>query len=544
MTESIRAVNYARYSSDNQREESATAQLRAGNAYIKRKQYIHVGDYVDEELTGRNDRRDDFQRMIKDAKQGLFDVIVIHKVNRFARNRYDAIVYKRELKRNGVRVESVLENLDPDAPETVLMESLLEGLAEYYSLDLAREVMKGMHENAEQGIHTGGRPPYGFKISPTTRKLEVDEEKARAVQIYFESIKKKIPLEVIANTLNDLGYRTQSGLKFTKTSFDGWACNRKYIGDYVWNVSSTIDIDGRRNTHKKKPKEEHVVHKGILPKIIEPELFWEVNGMMNERKHRPGTMKARVNYLLSGKILCGACGAAYNGNSYRNTKSKDKPLLSYYKCSAKCGNTNVRKEDIEKIAIEQLIDYCFSEESAMQIVARVKELYQEHRKSTKNDIDPIRSEIKELGTSIENWITALGKGIKGLDERIIEAQNRKELLTEELRRIEIVQKKIGIDDQMILTLLEQKKNLLLSGNEDEKKQILQEYVDRIIIQPSRDINNFDVEVTYRVFNGGGELTLFKTLCVTYGQNPSWGMDNRLTNSRLVRQENNGLCRNE
>jgi len=513
MTKTIRAVNYARYSSDNQREESTTAQLRAGNAYMQRKGYIHVGDYIDEELTGRNDRRDDFQRMIKDSTKGLFDVIIIHKINRFARNRYDSVVYKRELKRHGVRVESVLENLDPDAPETVLLESLLEGLAEFYSLDLAREVMKGLHENAEQGIHTGGRPPYGFKVNPTTRKLEVDEEKARAVQIYFESIKKKIALENIAKTLNDLGYRTQTGRKFTKTSFDGWACNQKYIGDYIWNVTSPVDMDGRRNTHKKKPKEEHVIHKGILPKIIETGLFWEVNAMMSDRKHKPGTMKAKVNYLLTGKIFCGACGAAYNGNSYRNTKSKDNPLLSYYKCSAKCGNTNVRKEDIEKIAVEQLTDHCFSNENAMQIVVRVKELYQEHRKSTKNDIEPIQNEIKELDTSIENWITALGKGIKGLEERIVESQNRKELLAEELRRVEIVQNKTDIDDQAILKLLEQKKNLLLSGDENEKKQVLQEYVDRIVIQPSKDINYFGVEVTYRVFNGGGEITLFKTLSV-------------------------------
>jgi Site-specific recombinases, DNA invertase Pin homologs len=503
MSNQKRAVAYARYSSDNQREESITAQLKAIEEHCKRKGYVLVKIYTDEAKTATTDHREGFQQMITDSQKLLFDYVIVHKFDRFARNRYDSAFYKRQLRINNVRLESVLEQLD-DSPESVILESILEGMAEYYSKNLSREVMKGMFENAAQGIHTGGRPPYGFKLNPETKKLEIDHHKASAVKIFFESLKNNISLQKIADNLNFLGFRTQDGKKFSKNSFYGWATNRKYIGDYIWNVSSSKNTEGKRNSNKKKPVAEQVIKEGLLPQIISPQLFEEVNSLMALRKHKPGTMKAKVNYLLVGKIFCGKCGAPYNGNSYHNSKNKDNVLLTYYKCSGKCGNTSIRKKDIENIAIDKLVNHCFSPEGMKDIVIRVNQLYQEQRKNSDNDIDPIRKELKELESQIENLIDALGKGIKGLEERIIGAQKRQELLQEQLLRIEIIKNNDEISETAIYNLLEQKKNLLLSSNDDEKKQVLQEYIEQIILNPSRDINRFDVEITYRVFNGGGE----------------------------------------
>lgn len=510
----IRAVAYPRYSSDNQREESITAQLRAIEEYCKQKGYMLVEVYPDEEKTATTDRRPNFQRMIADAQKRLFDVVVVHKLDRFARNRYDSAHYKRILKKCGVRVESVLEQLD-GSPEAVILESMLEGMAEYYSLNLAREVRKGMRENAEKGIHTGGRPPYGLRVNPQTRRLEIDPERYKAVQIYFEGIDKGIPRAEIARTLNKLGYRTQEGRKFTANSFQTWASNRKYRGDYVFDVSAPKDEEGKRNTAKKKPIDQQIIIPGIVPAIINADLWDRVNAKLSERKQKAGRMKAKVNYLLTGKIVCGQCGSLYAGNSYRNSKSKDNALLSYYKCQGKCGNTSVRKEDIEKLVIEELINNCFSEEGIVEIVKRVQDLYAEQRQSSRNEIEPIQKELRELETSIENWFNALGKGIKGLEEKIVEAQHRQEALQFELSKIQAMQSVATLDESLIVKILEEKKNALLSANEDEKKAVLQEYVDRIIIKPSKDINDFETEITYRVFNYGGELTLLKTLSACY-----------------------------
>lgn len=499
----IRAVAYPRYSSDNQREESITAQMRAIEDYCKQKGYVLVEVYPDEEKTATTDRRPNFQRMIKDSYKKLFDVVIVHKLDRFARNRYDSAHYKRILKKNGVRVESVLEQLD-NSPESVVLESVLEGMAEYYSLNLAREVRKGMRENAELGIHTGGRPPYGLKVNPKTRLLEIDPDRYKAVQIYFEGLDRDVPRSQIADTLNKLGYRTQEGRKFTTNSFQTWTSNRKYKGDYVFDVSAPKDEEGKRNTAKTKPISQQIIIPGLIPAIVKPDLFDRVNSKAEMRKKKSGRMKAKVNYLLTGKIVCGQCGSLYAGNSYRNPKSSNNTLLTYYKCQSKCGNTNVRKEDIEAIAIEQLIKNCLSDSGAAEIVTRVQEMYAEQRQTGQNEIEPIKKELRELESTIENWMNALGKGIRGLEEKIVEAQNRQEALEFELSKIQAMQSVAILDESLILNILNGKKNALLSANEDDKKAVLQEYVDRVVIQPSKDINQFETEITYRVFSNGGE----------------------------------------
>lgn len=499
----VRAVAYPRYSSDNQREESISAQLKAIEQYCLQKGYVLVNVYPDEEKTATTDRRPNFQKMIEDSHKRLFDVVVVHKLDRFARNRYDSAHYKRILKRNGVRVESVLEQLD-NSPESVVLESVLEGMAEYYSLNLAREVKKGMQENADKGTHTGGKAPYGLKVNPVTRKLEIDERTYKAVQIYFKSIDAGMSNQDIANKLNKLGYRTQKGREFTTHSFCGWATNRKYRGDYVFNVASAKDEEGRRNNNKKKPIEEQTIIPGAVPAIIDADLWDRVNKKFKARKFAPGRMKAKVNYLLTGKIYCGNCGALYSGNSYTNTKSKDRNVLTYYKCQNKCGNTSVRKEDLEEIVIKELINNCFSEDGTKQIVERIQRLYMEERMQAHNNVEPIKKELAEIEAKLKNWVIALGAGVMSVVDEIKHAEQRKEALEFELNKAMAIENTNVLDESLILNVLNSKKNSLLYAEEDEKKQVLQEYVDQVIIQNSRDINNYEVEITYRVFNGGGE----------------------------------------
>lgn len=215
------------------------------------------------------------------------------------------------------------------------------------TLPCIAQLRKGMRENAEQGIHTGGRPPYGLQVNPVTRKLEINEQTYRAVQIYFDSIEKDIPNDQIAALLNEKGYRTLEGRKFTKSSFATWAANRKYKGDYVFDVSAPKDEDGKRNTNRRKPEEQQVIIPNAIPPIIHPDQWERVSQKLQARKRKPGRMKAKMNYLLTGKIYCGGCGALYAGNSYTNTKSSERTVLAYYKCQKKCGNTSIRKDDVE-----------------------------------------------------------------------------------------------------------------------------------------------------------------------------------------------------
>lgn len=154
MKEMIAAL-YVRYSSENQRDESIDAQIRAGEDYAKKNNIKIVKIYVDRAKSATSDKRPEFQKMIKDSALGLFNTVIVHKLDRFSRDKYDSAIYKRKLKANGIKLISIVENLD-GSPESLILESVIEGMAQYYSANLAREVMKGLKETAYQCKHTGG----------------------------------------------------------------------------------------------------------------------------------------------------------------------------------------------------------------------------------------------------------------------------------------------------------------------------------------------------------------------------------------------------
>lgn len=497
----IRAVAYPRYSSDNQREESIDAQMRAIEQYCKEKGYILVGSYPDEARSATTDNRPNFQRMIKDSAKGLFDVVVVHKLDRFARDRYDSAHYKRILKRNRVRLESVLERLD-NSPESIILESVLEGLAEYYSKNLARESRKGMLENALKGLTTGGRPPYGYKVNPNTKRLEIDERAAEAVRLFFQLIAEGRTKSEIAEELNARGFRTQRGRKFTINSFDGWHCNRKYIGIYTWDVRSAKQEDGKRNNHELKPEGAHVVVPGAVPAIIDPELFERVNKIMADRKFKPAYYKAQAVYLLSDKVFCGKCGARCNGNGYTNKGEH----YRYYSCSAKCGNPSIRKEDLERVIIQLLLDQYFNDDAIQKMVEQIQAMYVEQRQTLQRDAEPLKREHAELHRKIHNWIEALGSiaDKELLMGYINEAMSRKEAIEVALERLEAMNNRQQLDDAAIVHIFHEKKHQLLHGDDTAKKAIMQEFVDSVIITFDDGTDEFDVNLRVRVTSGGGD----------------------------------------
>ena len=159
----MKGVIYARYSSDSQREESIDGQIRECMEFAQKKGITVLSNYIDRALSAKSDNRPDFQRMIADSAKGLFDVIIVWKLDRFARDRYDSAHYKHLLKKNGVKVISATEPIS-DSPEGQLLESMLEGMAQYYSAELAVKVVRGMTENALKCKYNGGTIPFGYVI--------------------------------------------------------------------------------------------------------------------------------------------------------------------------------------------------------------------------------------------------------------------------------------------------------------------------------------------------------------------------------------------
>ena len=161
----INVTLYLRFSSDRQSEQSIEGQLRDCIAYCKRNEYRITAIYIDRATTARKDieKRVQFQQMISDSKHGLWKLVIVWKLDRFARNREDSAVFKMRLRKNGVRVESATEAIS-NTPEGIILESVLEGIAEYYSADLSQKITRGMRESALKGHSIGGHVPFGYKI--------------------------------------------------------------------------------------------------------------------------------------------------------------------------------------------------------------------------------------------------------------------------------------------------------------------------------------------------------------------------------------------
>ena len=300
-----RAALYARFSSDNQREESLEAQLRAMHDYCERNQITVVQEFCDHAKSATTDDRPEFQNMIESAKGGDFDLAIVHKLDRFSRNRYDSAYYKREMRKSGITLMSVMENLD-DSPESIIPESVLEGLSEYYSKNLAREVMKGMRESAMDCKYICSYIPYGFLVDKTTHKHYINEYEAEAVRMAFRDVANGVGYNEVLTHLNGMGYRTRLGNLFTKSNLYEMLRNEKYNGIYVFNRTASKNESGRRNNHKNKPVEDMIRIPGGMPCIVDEETFERVQAHADAQKRQRDLSVGRQAVLrVVRPPLCG-----------------------------------------------------------------------------------------------------------------------------------------------------------------------------------------------------------------------------------------------
>lgn len=261
----MKAVIYARYSSDSQREESIEGQLRECKEYAERNGITVLSTYIDRALSAKTDNRPDFQRMIKDSAKGLFDIVLVWKLDRFSRNRYDSAHYKAILKKNGVKVVSAKEAIAEDSTG-ILLESLLEGYAEFYSVELSEKIHRGQKENALKGLNNGGRIPLGYVLGKDQR-LEIDPITAPVVLEIFTRYAEGETVRAIVESLNKRGLQTKRNKPYSMNSFNAILKNRKYIGEY---------------------KYQDVVIPGGVPAIVPQELFRPRHALRRQpSKERP-----------------------------------------------------------------------------------------------------------------------------------------------------------------------------------------------------------------------------------------------------------------
>lgn len=177
-----KAVIYARYSCEKQTEQSIEGQLRVCNEFAERNGYMVIHNYIDRAVSGKTDKREQFQQMLKDSADKTFEFVIVYKIDRFARNRYDSAMNKATLKKNGVKVLSACEQIT-DTPEGIILESMIEGMAEYYSAELSQKVKRGMRESCLKGNAAGIQPVFGYCI--VDKKYKIVESEAAIVRKLF-----------------------------------------------------------------------------------------------------------------------------------------------------------------------------------------------------------------------------------------------------------------------------------------------------------------------------------------------------------------------
>ena len=348
------AVIYARYSSHGQTEQSIEGQLHDGHAWAEKNGYTVIAEYIDRAMTGTKDQRPDFQRMIRDAEKRQFDVIIVWKLDRFARNRYDSAIYKARLKKYGVRVMSVMENIT-SSPEGIILEGLLESMAEYYSANLSENVRRGQRESMAKGWFPGGNVPYGYRVED--HHLVEDPRDGPIVREIFRRYADGEAPTAIAADLNRRGIRTKRGTAFQISSFDVLLKNPAYIGQYTYR-GQVLD--------------------GCAAPLIDEEIYQKAVARRQKNKRAPAASTAKVRYLLQGKIYCGHCGSPMIGESgYSHTGA----VYNYYSCNRRkkrrlCKKKNEKKGDIERYVCQLTRDYILDPEHAAWIADAVAAEYE------------------------------------------------------------------------------------------------------------------------------------------------------------------------
>ena len=431
----ITGAIYARYSSSGQRDESIEGQLRDCHKYAEQFGITVVAEYCDRALTGTSDKRPEFQRMIRDSAKGQFSIVITWKNDRFARSRYDSAIYKAKLKQNGVRVVYAKESI-PEGPEGIILESVMEGFAEYYSANLSQNVKRGNYDSALKR-QTLGQTVFGLRKG-ADKRFEIDPATAPVVRRIFEEYASGRPAKDIYTDLNNEGYRTSRGNAFNKNSLRRILENEKYIGVYEY-----ADI-----------RDEH----GI-PAIIPKELFDKVQRMVNYHHRSPAAKPTDGGFLLTGKLFCGECGKPMTGDGGTGKSGK---VYSYYICNGKrehkCTKTRAQKDWIEDAVVAKLASIVNSDKVINEIADRFMKW--QNIESPNELLEGLEKELHQVEIAIKNNMALVDSGFitDSVKTHLMELENQRVALETGIAKEKLANASPKFDRDAVIWFLERFRN--------------------------------------------------------------------------------------
>ena len=394
-------VIYARYSSNSQTEQSIEGQLRVCEEYAKNNKILILGTYIDRAMTGRNDKRPDFQRMIRDSAKKEWDYVLVYRLDRFSRNKYETVINERTLEKNGVSLISATEMI-PDKAIGKMMKGFIEDMNQYYSAELAEKILRGMRETRIKGNYQGGSLPYGYKIDG--RKIVIDEEKVEIVKYIFEQYANGKIVRHIVEELTSKGIFNDKNQPFTNNHIYRMIKNTKYIGKYTCR-DEVVD--------------------NMYPQMISQELFDKAN--VNAEKNHYGKKSIKTTYILKHKLICGYCGKPISAES---GTSKTGAKVDYYKClgrkkyRTKCEKTTLRKDHLEEFIVDAIIEELSKPQTIKSITKNLLSIQdKEHNENV--ILNQLYKEQKQAQLALDNIMKAIERGVinKTTNNRMIELEN-------------------------------------------------------------------------------------------------------------------------
>ena len=508
----MNAVLYGRYSSHNQKDASIEQQFRDCREFCEKNDIQVIGQYADHAITGKTDKRPEFQRMIKDAAKERFQFIICWKVDRFARNREDAAIYKGRLRRHGVRILYAKESI-PDGPEGILLESMLEGTAEYYSANLSQNIRRGMMDNARECKVNNGALPLGYQKG-TDGKYAIEPIGAAVVREIFELYASGVNVTRIIESLNLRNMKTTRGTSFNKNSLRVMLKNERYTGIYIYSG--------------------HRVEGGI-PQIISKELFDKVQKQIERVARAPASSWSDVDYLLTGKLFCGLCGSPMIGDS---GTGRSGAKYNYYVCSKRkydkdCTKQTANKKWLEDLVVKETVGQVLVDE-VIEDIADAAVALQESERNT-GVLDSLERQHKDTERAIKNLLAAIEQGIitPTTRDRMLELERQREDL-----QLAIEEEKIAkpfFSREQIIYWMERYRRADLD-NEGVRLSIIETFVSAVYLYDDelRIVYNYCGEnniITKDIVDGCGENSASECSDLTCQSppkhfNPKANLDNR------------------
>ena len=392
----MKAVIYARFSSEHQTEQSIDAQVRACEEYAERHGISIVGKYIDEAVSGKEsatELRLDYQRMLNDIGKHKFDAILIHKYDRIARSMAEHVRLDDILKSEDITLIAVAQDYG-DTNESKMMRGMTWLMSEYYIDNLAAETKKGLKETALKGLHNGGYPPFGYDV--VERRYVINEQEAVYVRKMFDcALNRRGYTELIAE-MKAVGITGKRGKPIESPAIHEILRNEKYTGVYIYSP------DEEKNRANRRTKPNAIRIEGAIPAIIDKATFQEVQRIMDERKQTG----RKADYLCSGLVYCANCGAKMHVN--KSTR-KGHTYIRYY-CYDHCGAPTIPLDDVDTAA-KTYIRELLSEDTRAKVAKAMRE-YKGSEKARVSDFKKaVSAKIAEKEAAYANLMANMSSAV-------------------------------------------------------------------------------------------------------------------------------------